>query len=111
MKDAMEIARQRRQDHVDEIERLEREIEALQDKIGELDTFLDFGETLIGGGDAKQSSKAPEKAEEAEGEVDTPAASSMPGLRNVLPVDDWHADDEDDATEQSIARVLSARNG
>lgn len=113
MKDAMEIARQRRQDHIDEIARLEREIEKLQDKIGELETFLNFGETLINDGDAEASLASPETFEEDEIEpqAEAPAASSVPGLRSILPVDEWHADEEDDAADQSISRVLSARNG
>lgn len=109
MKDAMNIARQRRQDHVDAIAQLENEIEALHEKIGELDSFLDFGEALINGSLDEEDDETPE----------APISASAPvrntsELRSVLPVDDWHSaetDDGEDATEQSIARVLSARHG
>lgn len=114
MKDAMEIARQRRQDHIDEIGRLEREIESLQDRIGELETFLEFGETLIDDSNTGTGATSPDRRieeDDAADKVEVKAASSIPGLRNILPVDEWHADEDDDAGDQSISRVLSARNG
>ena len=104
MTDAMDIARQMRQQHIEKIKRLENEIEALQERIGELETFLDFGETLINGGMEDEDDDAP-AVQEA-----TPLRD-RPELRNVLPDDDWSSDDEDEATQQSIAGVLSTRNG
>ena len=107
MKDAMDIAKQKRQEHIDMIAQLESEIEELQERIGELESFLDFGEALINGGlDAED--------DDAHEEALAPAVEPLRGmseLRSVMAVDDWQADDEDDAAEQSIARVLSARNG
>lgn len=113
MKDAMEIARLRRQDYIDEIAQLEGEIESLQDRIGELETFLEFGETLIKGSGIEDDPALSEPHVDAgaEDKKEPEAASSIPGLRNILPVDEWHADEEDDAADQSITRVLSARNG
>ncbi len=112
MKDAMQIARQRRQEHIDEIARLENEIENLQDRIGELETFLEFGETLIDGNTADSMSASDETDDfDVEDKLDAPTAVTRPGPRSIMPVDAWHAEDEDDAADQSIARVLSARNG
>jgi Asp-tRNA(Asn)/Glu-tRNA(Gln) amidotransferase C subunit len=106
MKDAMDIARQMQQQHIDKIARLEIEIEALRERVSELETFLEFGETLINGG-----------LDEEDDQRSAPAAPAVnvsrekPELRNVLPDDDWSADDdEEEATQQSIARVLSNRN-
>ena len=106
MKDAMDIAKQRRQEHIDLIAQLESEIEELQEKIAELESFLDFGEALINGRLDAEDDDAPEGPALA-----VEPLRDMQELRSVMAVDDWHSDEEDDATEQSIARVLSARNG
>lgn len=101
MKDAMDIARQRRQQHVDEIARLNAEIEELQDRIGELDTFLDFGETLIGNAPTPISARV----------TSAPASLRTPELREIDESDDWDDDADEDRAQQSIANVVSARNG
>ena len=106
MKDAMDIAKQRRQEHIDLIAQLESEIEELHEKIAELESFLDFGEALINGGLDAEDDEAPE----------TPAPAveprrDMQELRSVMAVGDWQADEDEDAAQESIARVLSARNG
>ena len=97
MTDALQIARQRRKDHEAAIAEKEREIEELREMIGELDSFIEFGEALVG--DEKPQIK----------EVPQPFAAA-PAPTTVAddedPADDWNVPDEDNG---AIARMLASR--
>lgn len=96
MTDALQIARQRRQDHEDAIAEKEREIEELREMIGELDSFIEFGESLMNGDDKPQIKEVPQ-----------PFATAAPTVDDDEdPADEWNVPDEDNS---SIARVLASR--
>ena len=113
MMDAMEIARKQRQDHIDDIARMEAEIEALRERIGELDIFLDFGETLLKG-------DTNENARPTSAPAPMPRVfSRTPEIKSVQADDDWDDDQDDENRDEiddeeeddPIARVIAAHGG
>lgn len=122
MADPMTIAQSRREEYKKDIAKKEAEIEELKELISDLDSFIEFGEALIGDGPA--DTKTEEKPSEAKtsdakpneakpqvnhDEIPHPHAQSAPQPRVVKsrqPNGDW----ENDGDQGGIARVLAARN-
>ena len=109
MTDAMEVAKQRKKDYETQISKKKAEIEELEEMIGDLNSFMEFGNELLNGpakAAAPTSRPSPQVKSQPSPQLkevpNKPAAASAP-----------KADDEwgDDDAQQSIARVLSARNG
>ena len=50
MSDAMQVAKQRRQDYKKSIAEMEKEIAELQELIADLDSFIEFGDALMTNG-------------------------------------------------------------
>ena len=96
MSDAMQIAHQRRKTYLSAIAQKEAEIAEMNEMIADLDSFIEFGDALLG--------KDPEKVTETPRPAlaETPAATSDPD-----PDDEW----ETDTPQQNIARVISQRVG
>ena len=89
MSDVLKIAQQRRKVYEAAIAEKERELEELREIINDLDTFLDFGETLIGSGE-------PETAEVPQPDAEDPHDAD----------EDWDVP----ANQNSLSRVLSSRS-
>ena len=95
MTDAMQIAQQRRQSYLTAIARKESEIAEMNELIADLDSFIEFGEALVGNQPADTA-----------GEPARPAAVETP-----------HEDDDEEENwdtaepQQHIARVISQRVG
>ena len=95
MSDAMQIAHKRRKDYSAEIAKKEAEIAELHELIADLDSFIEFGEALVGNQPADTA-----------GEPARPAA-----------VQTSHEDDDEEVNwdtaepQQHIARVISQRVG
>lgn len=99
MTDALEVAKARKAEYKAEIAKKKSEIEELEEMIGDLDSFVEFGQELIGGQPkiVTPKSKPSPQIKEA---PNAPAAKAVPS-------DEWS---EENATD-SISRVLSARQG
>lgn len=116
MADPMKVAQTRREEYKKDIARKEAEIEELKELISDLDSFIEFGEALIGDGPAE--TKPEEKRAEAEAKTpdnnasdtdDAHDAQSAPQPRVVKsrqPNGDW----DNPGDPNGIARVLAARN-
>ena len=92
MSDAMQVAKQNRKDHVKAIAQKEAEIAELREAIADLDSFIEFGNSLLG--------------------QDAPAQPQAPAQRKVskpAPQDEqaWNSGD----ANAGIASVLSKRAG
>lgn len=104
MTDALQVARERRKEHEAAIAEKRLEIEELEEMIGDLDRFLEFGEELIGESRAKAAERPITRpiSQPVSRPVSQPAPAAIADKD-----DDW---EESDPTE-SIARMLAARNG
>ena len=92
MSDAMLVAKQRRTDYQTAIAKKNNEIAELNELIADLDSFIEFGEALLG-----------EKTEKVK-EVSRPvAAAQFSGDAD----DEWNSNN----IEQGITQVLSQRAG
>lgn len=100
MSDAMQVAKQRHKEYRTSVKAKEAEIEELHELIAELESFMEFGEALIG----KEKETEPSKR----------AVVSRPVVevnkQMVDPENEW-AKDDDDKDNDGISRVLSQRTG
>ena len=93
MSDAMQIAHQRRKDYRDSIAQKEAEIAELHELIADLDSFIEFGDSLMG----KQTQKPAEPAKPSI------TAAPKPQIQAPTPLDEDDDDDwGDDAPPSSI---------
>lgn len=92
MSDAMQVAHQNRKSHTKAIAQKEAEIAELREMIADLDSFIEFGNSLLG--------QAPAPVEEAKG----PRKVSQPTSQVEQ---NWNSGDAD----AGIASVLSKRAG
>lgn len=92
MSDAMQVAHQNRKNHTKAIAQKEAEIAELREMIADLDSFIEFGNSLLG---------RPAAA--------TPEATGPRRVSQPAPQDkqDWNSGDAD----EGIANVLSKRAG
>lgn len=97
MSDAMQIAQQRLKNYTKSIVAKENEITELKELIGDLESFIEFGEALVSNGMAD--------APTTERQVSRPVLQTQdkPGDSD----EEWGDDDE----ENGIAKVLAARTG
>ncbi|MEM7719249.1 MAG: hypothetical protein AAF222_08580 [Pseudomonadota bacterium] len=115
MSDALNVAKQRREDYKKDIARKEAEIEELNELIGDLDSFIEFGEALVKDGDDKPAKpqatpdRVVSKPVVTKAVVSKPSPQTPPQSVPMNPADDEWGSDEDAAG--GIARVLAARNG
>ena len=116
MAEAVQVAHQRRKDYQASILKKKSEIEELEELIGDLDSFIEFGESLTG--KETVTVKAVSRPVTPEKTVSRPLATektvSRPLPQNksksddeVDPADEWATNDE----QSGIARVLSQRTG
>ncbi len=116
MADAVQVAYQRRKDYQTSIAKKKAEIEELEELIGDLDSFIEFGELLTG--KETVTVKAVSRPVTPEKTVSRPLAQEKPVSRplpqnqaksvdEVDPADEWATDD----SKSGIARVLSQRIG
>ena len=94
MTDAMQIASQRKKSYLSAIAKKESEIAEMKELIADLDSFMEFGQALLG--------KEPDTARE----VSRPVAVDAPRADDEE--EGWDSDDE---PQQQIARVVSQRMG
>ncbi len=109
MTDALEVARQRKKEYEQDIAKKKSEIEELEEMIGDLESFLEFGQDLVSGGTADNQPKA-QAAPQVHQKAQNKSQPKEVAKKNAAaedPADEWG----DPAPQQSIARVLSARNG
>ena len=112
MADALKVAQSRREEYKKEIAKKEAEIEELKELLSDLDSFIEFGEALIGE-DSSSENTTPNRIV-SKPVVSKPVDSNPSTQQAPQPVamkpaeDDWGSDDAD---KQGIARVLAARNG
>lgn len=102
MTDAMQIAKQRHTDYQASVAKKEAEIEELNELIADLESFMEFGDALMG----KDPAPAPTKK----------AVVSRPVVQvtkqKAEPENEWdNADEKKEADTDGIARVLSQRTG
>ena len=100
MSDAMQVAKQRRQDYKKSIADMEKEIAELQELIADLDSFIEFGDALLTNGPEEVVAKSPVDA------ISAPfpkAVSSAPDLpkRPAAPSSD---------TNEQISKALAQRS-
>lgn len=100
MTDAVQIAYERRKDYKASIARLEREIEELGELVKDLDSFIEFGEALVGKDSLKVKS------------ITRPIVAELNPVDedDVDPADEWATDKEDDAKDP-VSRTISQRVG
>ena len=112
MADAIKVAQSRRDEYKEDIAKKEAEIEELKELISDLDSFIEFGEALVGDGPAEsESSDTSTKPTK----VISKAVVSKPAPHQQAPRavvsdgqdDEWGSDN----TDNNISRVLAARNG
>lgn len=119
MTDAMQVARERRQQYEDQIAQKQDEIQQLEAMIGDLDNFLAFGQELIGTGDTARVEEQPrirEVTREIPPAIEAALSAAIDDDEDeeadedddfaADPADDWEEDDP----SASIARVLASRN-
>ncbi len=99
MTDALDIAKRRKSEYQAEITKKKAEIVELEEMIGDLESFVEFGQELIGR-PAKAAEPKTKPTSQIKEVVATPAEKAKPK-------DEW----AEDSTDSSIARVLSARQG
>ena len=104
MNDAMQIARQRRKEHEQAIAKREREIEDLREMIADLDSFLEFGQELMGGAETQQQKPQARPIESDQVQV-KPAEPQLKEVQAASPEEVW----ESDAPMKGISNVLAAR--
>ena len=97
MSDAMQVAHQRRKDYKASIAKKEAEIEELNELVADLDSFMEFGEALMGN-----------EPVTAAREVSKPVVQVTKPIPDPDPEDEWA---ENDGETNGIARVLSQRTG
>lgn len=92
MSDAMQVAHQNRKDHKRAIAQKEAEIAELREMITDLDSFIEFGNSLLGG------------------EATMPIEDQVATVKNAAPMEsgqNWNSGDVHDG----IADVLKKRAG
>lgn len=106
MSDAMQVAKQRHKEYEASVAKKEAEIEELNELIADLESFMEFGDALIG----KTPAATPAKK----------TVVSRPVVQVTKPVtepkNEWDNDDDDKAGDKNddndgISRVLSQRIG
>mgnify|MGYP001829059724 CR=1 FL=1 len=113
MADALKVAQSRREEYTKEIAKKEAEIEELKELLSDLDSFIEFGEALIGEDAPTESSATPNRVT-SKPVVSKPVVSKPSPQQSPQPVamkpaeDDWGSEED---SKQGIARVLAARNG
>ena len=114
MADPIKIAQSRREEYKKDIAKKEAEIEELKELISDLDSFIEFGEALIGDSDdtPSENTATPDrivsKPVVSKPVVSKPSPQQKPQAVQTNPADDeWGTGD----SQQGIARVLAARNG
>ena len=100
MSDAVQVAYQRRKDYKASISTKEREIEELEELVKDLDSFIEFGEALVGGG-GKETVKVMA--------VSRPTPATVSAADDVDPADEWATDEDED--KDPVSRVISQRVG
>ena len=106
MSDAMNIARQRRKEHEQAIAKREQEIEDLREMIADLDSFLEFGQELIGGPAPSQRPQSRQPGDPSQAQAQTkPGEPQLKEVQRPSGDDVW----EGEAPGKSIANVLAAR--
>ncbi len=100
MSDAMQVAKQRRQDYKKSIAEMEKEIAELQELIADLDSFIEFGDALLTNGpDEVATDPAPDA-------ISTPfpkavaGPTDMPKRKPAAPTD----------TNEQISKALAQRS-
>lgn len=116
MAEAVQVAHQRRKDYQASIAKKKSEIEELEEMIGDLESFIEFGESLTGKETVtvKAISRpvTPEKAVSRPLAQEKSVSRPMPQEKSksddeVDPADEWATDDN----KSGIGRVLSQRIG
>ncbi|MGR3513212.1 MAG: hypothetical protein ACU0GG_10635 [Paracoccaceae bacterium] len=119
MTDAVKVAQNRRDEYKKDIATKEAEIAELKELIGDLDSFIEFGEALVND-DGPTETKTEAKKEETPNRVVSKPVISKPVISKPSPQtppapvamnpadDEWGTDDD---AKGGIARVLAARNG
>jgi len=100
----MQIAQQRRKEHQQAIAKREHEIEDLKEMIADLDSFLEFGQELIGGPAPQQQKPQSRPIEPAQVQV-KPTEPNLKEVQNGSHDDEWEGRDP----AKSISNVLAAR--
>jgi hypothetical protein len=99
MSDAMQVAKQRRQDYKKNIVEMEKEIAELHELIADLDSFIEFGDALMTDGSEKASATAAPDAISAPFPKAVADAPEMPKRKTAAPSD----------TNEQISKALSQR--
>lgn len=105
MSDAMQVAKQRHKEYEASVAKKEAEIEELNELIADLESFMEFGDALIG----KTPAAAPAKKTVVSRPV-VQVSKPVAEPKNEWDNDDDKANDKDDAND-GISRVLSQRIG
>ena len=94
MSDAMQVAHQNRKNHIKAIAQKEAEIEELREMIADLDSFIEFGNSLLGKPTTAAATPEPQTARK----TSQPAPNGDQG---------WNTGD----ANEGIANVLAKRAG
>ena len=94
MSDAMQIAAQRRKGYLNAIAKKEAEIAEMNELIADLDSFIEFGEALVGNqSEPLREVSRPVEVKQADAEDDD--------------ANEW----DEDEPQQSLERIISQRVG
>lgn len=104
MSDAMQIARQRRKEHEQAITKREHEIADFKEMIADLDSFIEFGQELMGGAAQQHDRPTSRPIDQAQLQV-KPVEPKLKEVQNGSPDDEWEGGDP----SKSISNVLAAR--
>lgn len=103
MTDAVAVAKARREDYQNAITDKEAEIAELKELVGDLDSFIEFGEALVTDADGAVETKSEEPSVELKEVPNTPVTPKIDNDHE--PVSEWDTVEN----SQGIASVLETR--